>query len=115
MPSAAGRQPFQQDRVGRAIALEDAVRHQPVGRPFGPDFLRRLAERQRLALGEDIGHQHIVMLAQRVQRLAEADEVARDQPRSLVDQLVERMLAVGAGLAPVDRAGVVVDRRSRRA
>ena len=47
--------------------------------------------------------------------LRERDEVARDEPRALVDQLVERVLAVGAGLAPVDRAGVVVDARRRRA
>ena len=37
------------------------------------------------------------------------------EPRALVDQLVERVLAVGAGLAPVDRAGLVVDRARRPA
>ena len=37
------------------------------------------------------------------------------EPRALVDQLVERVLAVGAGLAPVDRAGLVVDAARRRA
>ena len=30
----------------------------------------RLAEGQRLGLGEDVGHQQVVVLAQRVQRLA---------------------------------------------
>ena len=101
--------------VGRPVALEDPVRHQPVRRAFGLHLLGGLAEGQRLGLGEDIGQQHIVMAAQRVQGLGEADEVAGDQPRALMDQLVEGMLAVGARLAPVDRAGVVVDRARRPA
>ena len=37
-------------------------------------------------------------------------QVDRDQLGALVDQLVEAVLPVGAGLAPVHRAGVVVDR-----
>ena len=37
-------------------------------------------------------------------------EVARDQPRALVNQLIERVLAVGARLAPFDRTAVVVER-----
>ena len=38
--------------------------------------------------------------------LREPDEVGRDQLRALVDQLVVGVLAVGAGLAPHDRAGL---------
>ena len=45
----------------------------------------------------------------------QTDEVARDQPRALVDQLVERVLAVGARLAPDDRARVDSRRACRRA
>ena len=67
------------------------------------------------ALREHVGHQHVVMPAERIERLAEGDEVARNQPRALMDQLIERVLAVGARLAPVDRAGVVIDRLRRRA
>ena len=52
------------------------------------------------------------MVAERVQRPAEADEVARDQFGSLVDELVERVLAVGAWLAPVDGSRLVVDDRA---
>ena len=77
------------------------------GVPSAAHLLGRLAERQRLGLREDVGHQQVVMLAERVERLREADEVARDQLRALVDQLVEGVLPVGARLAPVDR------RRSR--
>ena len=44
------------------------------------------------------------------ERLREADEVDRDQLRSLVDQLVEAVLAVRPRLAPEHRARLVVDR-----
>ena len=55
------------------------------------------------------------MPAERRERVGEGDEVARNQPRALVNQLVERVLPVGAGLAPVDRAGVVRRPARRRA
>ena len=109
------RQLVEQQRVRRPVAFEHPVRHEPVRRAFGFDFAGRLAERQRFALREHVGDQDVVMRAQRVERLDEGDEVARNQPRALMDQLVERVLAVGAGLAPVDRAGVVLDRRAVRA
>ena len=100
------REPFGQDRVRRPVALEDAVRDEPIGRAFGLDLLGRLAEGQRLGLGEDVRQQHVVVPAERVERLRERDEVAGDEPGALMDQLVERVLAVGSGLAPVDRAGL---------
>ena len=55
------------------------------------------------------------MIVQRIQRLAEADDVARNHSRSLVDQLVERVLTVRAGLAPINRSGLIVDPHARRA
>ena len=61
------------------VALEDAVRHEPAGVPSARDLVRRLAERQRLGLREQVRHQQVVVLAERIQRLAEADEVARDR------------------------------------
>ena len=85
------------------------------GVPSALTSLGGLAEGQRFGLGEDVGQQHVVMPAERVERLREGDEVAGDEPRALMDQLIEGMLAVGARLAPVDRAGVVVDLRCRRA
>ena len=48
------------------------------------------------------------MATEGIQRLGEGDEVARDEARALVDELVEGMLAVRAGFAPVDRAGISV-------
>ena len=46
-----------------------------------------------------IRHQQVVVLAQRVQCLAETDEIAWDEFRSLVNELIKRVLAVGPGLA----------------
>jgi hypothetical protein len=43
------------------------------------------------------------MSAERVEGLGKGDEVAGDEAGALVDELVEAVLAVGAGLAPVDR------------
>ena len=103
------REPVGEDGVRRAVALEDAVRHEPVRRALGFDLLRRLSERQRFGLGEDVGQQHVVVAAERIERLRKGDEVARDEPRSLMDQLIEGVLAVGSRLAPIDRAGRVGD------
>lgn len=50
------------------------------------------------------------MIAQRVMADGRRDEVARHQLGALMDQLVERMLAVGARLTPDDRAGLVIHR-----
>ena len=50
-----------------------------------------------------------VVVADRVVRLAEADEIGGDEVRPLVDELVEAVLSVRAGLAPLDRAGGVGD------
>ena len=91
------------------------VRGEPGRRAFGLDLGRRLAEGQGLGLGEDVGHQQVVMPAQRVERLREADEVAGDKLGALVDQLVEGMLSVGARLAPVDRSRLRSRPAGRRA
>src|SRR4051812_32733485 len=47
------------------------------------------------------------MPAQRVQWLAERNEVTRNEFRALVDELIERVLTVGSGLAPVNRTGLI--------
>ena len=53
-----------------------------------------------------------VAVLERVGGVGETDEVGRDQPRALVDELVERVLAVRARLAPEDLAGVGAHRRA---
>src|SRR5215468_12545796 len=47
--------------------------------------------------------------AEPIERLTEGDEITWDQPRSLVDQLVKRMLTVGSRLAPIDGTGIGID------
>src|SRR5262249_4926262 len=101
-----GCEPVGKDRVRWPVALEDAVWHEPVWRAFRLNLLGCLAKRQRLRLGEDVGQHHVVVPAQWCEGVSKGDEITRNQPRALVNQLVKRMLAVGAWLAPVDRARV---------
>ena len=109
------RQLLGEEDVRRAVPLEDAVRHDRFGGALGAHLLLGLPERERLGLREDVRHEDVVVVAERVERLREADEVDRDELRPLVDQLVEAVLAVRPRLAPEDRAGLVVDARGRRA
>ena len=97
---------FGEDDIGRAVAVEDAVRGECGGGAFGFDFGEGFSEREGLGLREDIGHEDVVMSAEWVERLGEGDEVAGDEAGALVDELVEAVLAVRAGLAPVDRTCV---------
>ena len=96
-------QPLQEDRVGRPITLERTVRHEPVGRALGMNFLWSLTKSERFALRENVGEQHVMLLTQRVQRLAEGDEVAGDMPSSLMDQLIKRVLAPRTAFAGARR------------
>ena len=52
------------------------------------------------------------MAAERIERLVKRDEVAGDEFRALMNQLVERMLPVSSGLAPEDRPGLIVHGRA---
>src|SRR5262249_35926406 len=88
------------------------MRHEPVGCPFGLDLIGGLAERQRLRLGEHVGQQHVVMPAQGIEGSSKRDEIAGYESRSLMDQLIERMLAIGPRLTPINRSGVVIHRKT---
>jgi hypothetical protein len=70
-------------------------------------LLGRLAEGQGLGLREVVHQEHVVMPAKRIEPSPEDDEITRDQPRSLVDQLVEGTLAIGARSAKDDGTGRV--------
>ena len=115
-PEHARCQLRREDRVRRVVARERPVRHQLRWHTFGRDLLGGLAEGERLGLREQVRREQVMVediaLATFASRLAEPDEVARDELRALVDQLVERVLPVGAGLTPHDRPGLV--RRRRR-
>ncbi len=76
---------------------------------FGPDLLLCLAERECLRLGKDVGGEDVVVFAEWVEGVGKPDEIDGDELGALVDQLIEAVLAVGSWLAPVDRAGLVVD------
>src|SRR6476660_4984532 len=104
-----GGEPLDQNRVRWTVTFEDPVWHEPVRRALRLDLLGCLAEGQRLGLGEHIREENIVVTAERIQRLVERYEVAGNESRSLMDQLVKRMLAVGSRLTPVNRAGIAGD------
>src|SRR5260370_18282744 len=101
-------EPPGEDRVGRAVALEDAVGHEPIGRSFRLDLLGRLAESQRLGLGEDVRQKHIVVTAQGIEAFAEGDEVTWDEPGALMNQRLEGFLAVVPRFPPVDGARIAL-------
>ena len=58
---------------------------------------------------DEVGDELLVVVADWVLSLDGREEVAGNEFRSLVDELVERMLTVRAGLAPDDRTGGVID------
>src|SRR6516162_1093438 len=101
-----GCQPVRQNGVGWPVAFKHAVQHEPVRRAFRLDLLGCLAKCQRLGLSQDICQQHVVVRAQWRQGVSKGNEITGNQPRALVNQLVKRMLAVGARLTPVDGTGV---------
>lgn len=69
------------------------------------DLLLGLTERQRLGLSEEVGEEDAVVegVVDRVVRRRGGDEVGGDQLRTLVHELVERVLAVGSSGTPNDR------------
>src|SRR5262245_26290252 len=82
---------------------------QPIRRALSLDLFGGFAESQCLRLGEYVGEKYVVVPADRVESLGERDEVARDQPRALMDELIKGVLAVRPRLAPVDWRRLVVD------
>src|SRR5439155_8364481 len=102
------RETLSEDRVRGTIALEDPMRNKAVWRTVGLYFVVRLAEGQRFGLREHVRQQHVVMPAERVQGMAERDEVTGDETGALMDELVERMLPVRSRFSPVDGARRVV-------
>jgi hypothetical protein len=91
----------------RESCSRDDCRERPdgdeaIGSALRLDLLGRLAERQRFRLCEHVRQQHVVVPTERVQAVLEGDEVTGNERGSLMDQLVEGMLPVGARLSPVD-------------
>ena len=76
---------------------------------FGFDFGQRFSEGEGLGLGKDIRHEKVLVAADGIKGFREGDEIAGDEAGALVDELVEAVLAVGAGFAPIHRAGVCIN------
>lgn len=95
--------------VGRlpGNAVGDELRRHSGCLHLGPG----LAEGERPCLSEEIRHEHVVLAAEIVGRLDEADEVGGSHGRSLMEELTKGMLAVGSRLTPHDRTRFEPDRR----
>ena len=89
-PQAARVEPVQQKGGGGLVSLADAVRDLLFGRAGVAQFLLGSPESQPFGLGEDVGVEQIVLMRQVTERLDDGDEVAGDQLRSLVEELIER-------------------------
>mmetsp|Transcript_41491 Transcript_41491/g.98322 ORF Transcript_41491/g.98322 Transcript_41491/m.98322 type:complete len:541 (-) Transcript_41491:159-1781(-) len=117
LPDGEGRELGQEEAEGGAVPVEGLVRDELGGDARGGDLLGRPADRQGVGLREEVAHELVVVghdLALQVHALLalhDADELARDDA-ALVDELVERVLAVGPGLAKVDLSAVVGERRA---
>src|SRR5215510_406943 len=98
-----------EDRIRWTVALEYTGGYERIRCSFCLYILRRFAEGQCLSLREDVGHQHVMVPAERIERLTEPDEITWDQPRSLMNQLVKRMLTIGSRLPPIDWTRIVID------
>ena len=99
-----------EDGGGRTVAGEHAGRNDLFRSALGANLVSGLAECQSLGLSEVVAQEQLVhvlvAILGRVRGVDERDEVGRDELGALVDQLVEGVLAVGAGLAPEDLAGL---------
>ena len=84
-----GCEPVSQNRVRRPIALERLVRHQPFIGSFPPDLIRRFAEGKGFSLRKHIGQQEIMVPPELIQGLMKCDEIRRDEPRALMNQLIK--------------------------
>src|SRR5665811_2189945 len=114
LPDNARRERGGHDRRGRPVALEHPRAHDRLSRALGPYLVGRLPVRERLGLSEEVREEQLVYVLvavlQRVRRGGDGDEVGWDQLGALVDELVERVLPVRAGLAPENLTGGGRDR-----
>ena len=98
-----------QKRIRGLVALEGLERDELLLDALLGAFLGRLTECESLGLGEEVGHELVVKIADGIVGLRAADEVARNKVGTLMDELIERVLAVRTWLAPLDGTGSVSD------
>ena len=106
LPEHKRAQPWGQDRIGGSVAVHGAMRDQLFRAAFGAQFIGVLTEGQGLALSEKVGHEQVLVAAERAGGAGEADEIAGHRFGALVQQLIKGMLTIGAGLAPDQRPGL---------
>ncbi|MCY1177696.1 hypothetical protein D9M73_180130 [compost metagenome] len=100
--------------VARTVARDDFVRCKLLHFGFAHAFVTQLgfglgkglAEHQRLALGQAVGVQPLVVVGHWVEADDRHDEIGRDQLGALVQQLVVGVLTVAADATPDYRPGV---------
>ena len=101
------------DGGGGAVTAEDTCVDHVLCGALCTNLFLGLTESESLRLREEVSQEQFVnvLLAVlgRVDRVSECQEVRGNQAGTLVDQLVESVLAVGAGLAPEHFTGCVVD------
>src|SRR5262245_40957619 len=95
-----------EDSIRWTVALEYTGGYERIRCSFRLDILRRFAEGQCLSLREHVGHEHVMVPAEPIERLPKPDEITWDEPGSLVDQLIKRMLTIGSRLPPIDGTGI---------
>ena len=104
------------DRGRGAVACEDAGRNQFFCSAFSANLFCGLTESQGLGLSEEVRQEQLVHIGISVangpRRLCEGNEVCGNHTGSLVNQLVEGVLAIRSWLSPEDLAGVIEDRAS---
>ena len=104
------------DRRRRLIAFEDAGRDDGLGGAFRADFVRQLTEGKCLCLREEVTEEQLVLVLtirrKRICWIGEGNEVGGNQLGTLVDELVEGMLTVRAGLTPEHFTGRGCDGRA---
>src|ERR1019366_6994852 len=61
-------------------------------------------------LRKTVSKQDGVMFTERILAVQRRKEIRRYHPRTLVDELIEGVLAVSAGFAPYHHAGIVIHR-----
>ena len=99
-----------EDRGRRTVALKAAGRDDLLGRALGAHLVGRLTKGERLGLGQEVAQEQLMhvltVVGRRVGGVGEGDKVGRNHHSALVQQLIEGMLAVGAGLTPEDLTGI---------
>ena len=105
---SSGCQQWEDDTVAWPVALEDLAFDQRLAGIWSqlfPNLLLGLTEGQSLGLGEEVGEKDTVVerITDRVKGGCGGDKISRDQLSPLMNELVERVLAVSSSGAPDDR------------